>query len=70
MEAVRLLQLAVHSEKEPWWKPEHKDEEKILRVAMKSTNKEAIQIALGVINYRGEQGDFRWKDMIFKTGYS
>jgi hypothetical protein len=64
LEAVTLLQMTILAAKEPWWTPEEKDEEKILRVAMASGNCEAMRIASEVINYRGEQGDFRWKYLL------
>jgi hypothetical protein len=64
LEAATLLQNTILSAKEPWWAPEEKDEEKILRVAMTSGNREATKIASEVINYRGEQGDFRWKELL------
>jgi hypothetical protein len=64
LEAANLLQMTILWAKEPWWNPEDKDEEKILRAALKSGNEDARRIALEVINYRGEQGDFRWKKLI------
>jgi hypothetical protein len=64
LEAVTLLQMVIRWAKEPWWAPEEKDEEMILHAAMASDNKDARQIALEVINYRGEQGDFRWKRLL------
>ena len=62
--AVTLLQLSILSAKEVWWTPKDEDEEQILRVAMASKNEEARKIAIGVINYRGERGDFRWKYLL------
>jgi hypothetical protein len=64
LESIRLLQMTILAAKEPWWMLEEKDEEKILRIAMASGNKEARQIAIEVINYRGEHGDFRWRQLL------
>jgi len=63
-EAVSLLQDTILSAKEPWWKPKDEDEETILRAAMASNVPDAKRIALEVINFRGERGDFRWKRLI------
>jgi hypothetical protein len=65
LEAVILLKKSIIDIKESWWKPEDKDEEKILNAAMASGNEEARSIALEIINYRGEQGDYRWKKFIY-----
>jgi hypothetical protein len=62
--AVTLLQMAILAAKEVWWTPRDEDEEKILQVAMASKNEEARKIAIGIINYRGELGDFRWKYLL------
>lgn len=64
LEAVSLLQMIIISAKESWWTPEDKDEEKILHMAITSGNDNARQIAREVINYRGERGDFRWKQLL------
>lgn len=64
LEAVTLLQMNILSAKESWWHPERDDEGGILRIALTSGNPAAHQIALEVINYRGEQGDFRWKQLL------
>jgi hypothetical protein len=63
-EAVTLLRETIYSAKEPWWTPEEKDEEMILRSAIVCGIPLAKQIATEVINYRGEHGDFRWKNLI------
>ncbi len=63
-EAVTLLQMTILSAKESWWAPKDEDEEKILRFAMASEDENAKQIAVEVINYRGERGDFRWKQLL------
>jgi len=63
-EAVTLLQMTILWAKEPWWTPKDEDEERILRAAMASENEDAKGIALEVINYRGERGDFRWKHLL------
>lgn len=63
-ESVNLLRNAIISAKEPWWKPKEDDEEEILRTALTSENPEAKQIAIEVINFRGEQGNFRWKELL------
>lgn len=62
--AVTLLQMAILAAKEVWWMPKDKDEEQILRAAMASKFEEARKIAVGIINYRGEHGDFRWKYLL------
>lgn len=62
-EAVKLLQATIFSSKEAWWRPKESDEERILRVAMKSDD-ETKRIAIEIINYRGEHGDFRWKELL------
>jgi hypothetical protein len=64
LEAVTLLQMAINSAKEPWWMPKDEDEEHILRAAMASEYAEAKRIAIEIINYRGEHGDFRWKKLL------
>jgi hypothetical protein len=64
LEAVTLLQDMILSAKEPWWTPEEEDEESILRAALARDVPEAKRIALEVINFRGERGDFRWKRLI------
>jgi hypothetical protein len=63
-EAVSLIYNAIKSTKEPWWGPEENDEETILKSALASGNSDAEDIAIVLINYRGEQGDFRWKGLI------
>ena len=62
--AVTLLHMTIRSAKVPWWKPKDEDEEQILKAAMASSNNEARLIAIKVINYRGECGDFRWKYLL------
>jgi hypothetical protein len=64
LEAVTLLQMTILWAKEPWWTPEEKDEEKILGAAMASGISNASHIAVEVINYQGERGDFRWKSLL------
>ena len=64
LEAATLLRDAIQYAKETWWAPDDKDEEHILHTAMASDNLDARQIALEVINYRGEHGDFRWKKLL------
>lgn len=64
LEAVKILRKSIISAQDYWWKPKDKDEEKILRVAMVSGNADARQIAIDVINLRGEQGDFQWKPLL------
>jgi hypothetical protein len=63
-EAVTLLRDTILSAKEPWWAPKDEHEEAILRAAIASSKPDAQRIALDVINYRGEQGDFRWKKLV------
>jgi hypothetical protein len=62
--AVTLLQKAIFAAKEHWWRIRDEDEERILQSAMVSKNAEAIGIAREIINYRGEQGDYRWKYLL------
>ncbi len=62
--AVILLQMTILSAKEVWWTPKDEDEEKILQAAMASKEEEARKIAIGIINYRGELGDFHWKYLL------
>lgn len=64
LEAVTLLKMTILEAKEPWWAPKEEDEEVILKTAMASGDRNARQIALEVINYRGERGDFRWKRLL------
>lgn len=64
LEAVTLLKMVVLAIKEPWWPLKDDDEEKILKAAMISKNDEAKKIAIEFINYRGENGDFRWKSLL------
>jgi hypothetical protein len=64
LEAVKLLQMTILSAKEPWWTPKAEDEEAILQTALASGNSDARQIAIEVINYRGEMGDFRWRHLL------
>jgi hypothetical protein len=63
-EAVTLLKDTILSAKEPWWTPKDEDEEAILRAALASEVPDAKRIALEVVNFRGERGDFRWKRLI------
>lgn len=62
--AVILLQMTILFAKEVWWMPKDEDEEQILRTAMTSKNEEARKIAIAIINYRGEHGDFHWKYLL------
>lgn len=62
--AIILLQMTILSAKEVWWTPKDEDEEKILQAAMVSKDEEARKIAIDIINYRGEHGDFRWKSLL------
>jgi hypothetical protein len=64
LDAVELIFDIIKSTKEPWWSPDDKDEEVILRTAIASEIASAKDIAIEIINYRGEQGDFRWKAML------
>jgi hypothetical protein len=64
LEAVTLLWECIKSAKETWWTPDEKSEETILKVALESGNSLAKQIALDVINFRGENGDFRWRKFV------
>ncbi len=62
--AVTLLQMAILSAKEVWLMPKDEDVEHILRAAMVSKNEEARVIAIDIINYEGERGNFRWKFLL------
>lgn len=64
LEAVTLLNICIMTAKEIWWSPEEKVERKILDVVMRSDNAQAKEIAIALINYHGEQGDYRWKDLL------
>ena len=64
LEAVTLLQMTILEAKEPWWSPKDEDEESILKTAMLSEDEESRRIAMEVINYRGELGDFRWRHFL------
>ena len=63
-EAVSLLRDVIFLDKGSWWNPKEEDEEKILRSAINCGNSEAKQIAFEIINFRGERGDFRWKELL------
>ena len=62
--AITLLQMAILTAKEVWWTPKDEDEEHILKAAMNSENEAARKIAVSIINYCGEMGDFRWKYLL------
>lgn len=62
--AVTLLQTAISAVTEPWWRLGDDDEERILEAAMESKEAEAIKIAREIINYRGEHGDNRWRNLL------
>lgn len=64
LEAVAILQMEINNEKEPRWISEEDVEGQILRVALTSNNDKARRVAIEIINYRGEQGDFRWKSLL------
>jgi len=64
LEAVTLLQLTITQAKESWWSPDEVDEKRILIAAMAGTNREAKRLAIEIINFRGEHGDFRWKQLL------
>ena len=64
LDSVSLLFRIIKWSKEPWLVPDKKDEESILRTVLDSEHSQAKRIAIEVINYRGENGDFRWKDLI------
>ena len=64
LQAVLLLDAIIKRAKEPWWSPADQDEETILRAAITSGDSEAKKIAIRIINYRGDHGDFRWKDLL------
>jgi len=64
LEAVSLLSECITTAKETWWNPEEAVERTILSSAMKSNNAEAKAIAIYLINFHGEQGDYRWRDLL------
>ena len=64
LETITIMREMVIRRKESWWSPEEEDEERILRYAMLSKVPEARDIAVEIINYQGEQGDFRWKKLL------
>lgn len=64
VEAITLLHNCITTAKELWWNPEEEVERNILTVALKSKNGEAKGIAIDLINYHGEKGDYRWKDLL------
>ena len=63
-ESVTLLWETVSSAKEAWWRANEDIEEKILRAAMTSGDEEARQIAIDIINLRGEQGFYKWRELL------
>ena len=63
-EAISLLRETISSAKEPWWRANEDVEEKILRAAMTSADEEARQIAIDIINLRGEQGFYKWRELL------
>ncbi len=64
LEAVTLLNDCLRNAREEWWGPDQKDEQTTLQTAMESEIPEAREIAEEIINYHGERGDFRWKDLL------
>jgi len=63
-ESVTLLWETISSAKEPWWRADETVEGNILRVAMTSGDEKARQIAVDIINLRGEQGFYRWRELL------
>jgi hypothetical protein len=63
-EAVSLLRKTIVSARELWWVPEEEDERRILESAMACKNQGAKRIAVEVINYLGEHGDYGWKYLL------
>ena len=64
LEAVSLLSECITTAKETWWNPEEAVERSILSAAMKSNDADVKAKAIDLINYHGEQGDYRWKDLL------
>jgi len=64
LEAISLLSECITTAKETWWNPEEDVERSILNAAMKSNNAGAKAIAIDLINFHGEQGDYRWRDLL------
>ena len=63
-EAVSLLWETISSAIETWWRADEKVEGEIIRTAMISSDVKVQQIAIKVINRRGEQGDYQWRDLL------
>ncbi len=63
-QAAELLQMAILTVKEAWWHSEKEDMEIILRSAIESKDLEARRIAIEIINYWGENGNFYWKFLL------
>lgn len=63
LEVVTILRKTILSAKNDWLLQADENEERILKTAMRG-EEEARRIAIDVINYRGEQGEFRWKDLL------
>ncbi len=64
IKAVTLLKDCLINAKESWWSADENDEGVILQTAMKCEIQEARETAEEIINYHGERGDFRWKDLL------
>jgi len=64
LEAVSLLTECINTAKEIWWNPEEAVERSILNAAMKSNDADAKAKAIDLINFHGEQGDYRWRDLL------
>lgn len=64
LEAIKLLQETIKREKESWWRPNEEDEEKVLKSALQSEIPEAKKKAIEIINHRGENGDFKLKNLL------
>jgi len=63
-ESVSLLWETISSAREIWWRADEEVEENILRAAMTSGDDKAREIAIKVINRRGEQGDYQWRELL------
>ena len=63
-EAVSLLWETISSAREIWWRANEEVEGEILRTAMTNGDEKARNIATGIINLRGERGDYQWRKLL------
>ncbi len=63
-ESVTLLQMVILLAKEFWWNPKEEEVEHILKNAILSKNDKVKSIAIEIINFLGEKGDYRWRKLL------